>query len=688
MIHHEEPLKKDYDPKLIRRILAYLKPYWLLVSLSILCILLSTGSQLLLPVIIQRAVDEDLRPSWVRGNSSLHEEVLKWDERVNGQEVRMDSSIYYPENLAGIFFRTRDPNLQLYFLIPREGLALTLITSLESVTEMNTNYLAISEDAYKTLSQEDKQALRLSDWGGIQQKALFFLALLLSGLVFNFFQLYLMALAGQNVMKDLRMDLYKRTSHQRLQFLQNQQVGRLVTRVSNDVETINELFTSILSAVVADIVMMAGVIITLFLFNQRLGLVSLAILPPVALLLLIFRKKARESYRKVRKWVSAVNAYISEHLAGVGIVQAFAREVQTIKEFARQNKELFKANLGEFYVFTIFRPFVDLLSITSVALIIYVGASSLLRGLVSLGVLIAFINLIERFYMPVQDMAEKFTLIQSAMAGGERVFALLDEDHLEPDEGNSLPTDGEVQGTVELCDVHFAYTPGEPVLRGISFKCQPGERIAIVGPTGSGKTTIANIITRLWEIDSGSINIDGTPIKNIPPRHLRSFIQIIQQDVSLFHLTVRENLLLGREMDDEQIFAVLDQVEAGDFIRALPAGINTMVSENAANFSTGQLQLLSFARLLIQNPRIVIMDEATANIDTGTEKKIQHAIDRILKGRTSIVIAHRLSTVKEADKIIVLRQGQIAESGNHEELIKAQGIYHALLETQFSQNGA
>jgi ATP-binding cassette subfamily B multidrug efflux pump len=692
MIHTEEPTVKGYDPRIVRRILAYLKPYWLLVALSVLFILIATGGQLLLPVVIQRAVDENLRPAWIAGDIAELGEVLALDPRLEDRYRIIQDRVFYPETYAGPIFRGRGDETTLFFLINVDDSLLTeddlmLLESLDGTLAAD-GILAIEEGVFADLDTGVKTRLRRMDLEGIRGKAVFYLVLLIGVLIASFLQIFLMALAGQNVMKDLRMDLYSRTMTQDLRFLQDQQVGKLVTRVSSDVETINELFTSVLSALISDVVMMAGVIITLFLLNVRLGWYSLIILPPVAVLMAVFRTRARDAYRRVRKWVSSVNAYISEHLSGVSLVQAFVQEKRVRTEFRFRNRKLYDANVGELYVFTVFRPVVDLLATASVAMILYFGAGTMLRGLVSLGVLIAFINLIQRFYQPVQDMAEKFTLIQSAMAGSERVFALLDEDHQERGTGSRDIDPADVRGAIVFENVRFSYKEGEEVLRGISFSCEPGERIALVGYTGSGKTTIANVLTRLWEYDEGLISLDGTDIRDIPLKQLRGIIQPIQQDLTLFHMTVRENLLLGKSMSDDGIMSILDQVEAGAFIRALPDGLDSMVAENSDNFSAGQLQLLSFARLLIQDPKIVIMDEATANIDTDTERKIQHAMDRIMQGRTSVVIAHRLSTIMDADRILVLNQGTVCESGNHDELMAMGGLYRTLQEIQFSRMGA
>ncbi len=691
MIYHEEFKLADYNPRIIRRILQYLKPYWLLVSLSIFCIAGATAGQLILPVILQKVVDENLRPAWIRGAASDSRKLFAYDSRLENKSRLLGQDRFYPESSAGPYFRREQGDFELYFLIDDvlENISPDTLNELDRSEDVlvSGSTIAISENFYKNLDDELKTNLRIGDKEGIRSKSLYYLIVLMAVLVFSFFQIFLMALAGQKVMKDLRMDLYKRTMGQKLGFLQNQQVGKLVTRVSSDVETINELFSTVLSAIISDIAMMTGVLITLFFLNVRLGLYSLVIIPPVTVMLVVFRSKARNAYRKVRTWVSAVNAYISEHLSGISLVQSFVQEHRVIDEFKKHNKKLFQANIGQIYVFTVFRPLIDILSTISIAVILYFGGSALLKGLVSLGILIASINLIQRFYQPVQDMAEKFTLVQSAMAGSERVFALLDENHLETETGNWQLKKENIRGDLEFRDLCFSYKKEEPVLQNISFFCRAGERIALVGYTGSGKSTIANVLTRLWELDSGSIYLDGINCKDIAIPLLRKIIQPIQQDIALFHMSVRDNLLLGTPMEDDELFAILDEVEVGDFIRALPDGLDSNVAENSENFSAGQLQLLSFARLLIQNPKIIIMDEATANIDTDTEQKLQRALDRIMRGRTSIVIAHRLSTIKEADNILVLNGGKIVECGTHSQLLQRGGLYSNLQDIQFTRTG-
>jgi ATP-binding cassette subfamily B protein len=367
----------------------------------------------------------------------------------------------------------------------------------------------------------------------------------------------------------------------------------------------------------------------------------------------------------------------------MSVVQLFVQEQKVWGQFSEHNEKLKRANLGEMYVFATFRPIIDLLSSTSVAVIVYFGARFLLEGLVSLGVLIAFINLIRRFYQPVMSISEQFTVLQSALAGSERVFEMLDDTDRIPDDGQHAPP-GDIGGSLTFENVWFEYKEGEPVIRDLSFSVAPGETVAVVGYTGAGKTTIANLLTRMWDIQKGRILLDGVDIRDYRLDELRTIIQPIQQDVFLFSDTIASNIALGRDVSDEGLREIGALVQAG-FVDKLPKQYETTLTEGATNISTGERQLLSFARILAHDPRIIIMDEATASIDTETEQLIQQAVGRLMEGRTSLVIAHRLSTIKNADRIMVLAQGELVEEGTHDSLIAERGIYYNLYKLQYQE---
>ncbi len=516
---------------------------------------------------------------------------------------------------------------------------------------------------------------------GIAHNSFLLLLLLLAGLVFSFLEIYLTALAGQKVMKALRMDLYGRVIRRSLAFIGSHPTGRLVTRLTNDVETVNELFTSVLTSLAKDIFIMAGVIITLFALDPVLALATTLSLPPVLGLALYFRVKARDAFRQVRIWVSRVNSFLAEHLGGIRVIQFFTREEKVKREFARAGRALMRANLGEMYIFATFRPIIDFLSSLSLGVILYVGAVRHLGGALSLGTLVAFINLIRKFYQPVMDLSEKYTILQSAMAGSERIFQLLDDERRIPDTGRE-PLPQPVAGAVEFRNVSFAYKPGEPVLRGVSLSVPPGETAALVGFTGAGKSTIAHLLTRLWDPDGGTILLDGRDLRSFPLETLRRAVQPIQQDVFLFSRSIRENIDLGLGLPEEALREAARAAQIHDFIMGLPDGYDTLLHEGAVNISSGQRQLLSFARIIAHNPPVLILDEATSSIDTETEKLVQKAMTALLQGRTALVIAHRLSTVRSAHRIYVLGGGRVLEEGSHEELLARGGVYQSLHKLQ------
>jgi ATP-binding cassette, subfamily B, multidrug efflux pump len=656
---------KYYNPRVMRRLLGYLSPYKLTTLAAILGLIGATVCELLLPVIIQQTVDLHIVAEYVE----VDEETAAELENREIATRRLDESIYVLESAvstvtAGNVFRPTEDQTRYY------------------VVTQGSETLAISKSAFEELSPEERGDLRREDIAGINRNALGFLGLLFGILVFTFVQVYLLAYLGQRLMRDLRTQLFTHTINQSMAYLNQNPVGKLVTRSTNDVETINELFTNVIGNLLKNFAIMVGVIITFFLMNPRLGILATATLPPVLLVTIVFRRRARDAFRAVRHRVSRLNAFLAEHLAGVAVVQMFVQEKRTNREFEEQNDELMKANLGEMYVFATFRPLIDLLSSVSIAFVIYYGGAFVLRGVVSLGVLIAFLNLIRQFYRQLLDISERFVVLQSAMVGSERVFALLDEVDRIPDAGGERLTEP-IRGEVRFEGVTFSYREDDPVLTNLSLTVQPGQRVALVGYTGAGKTTIANLLTRFWDIQEGRILLDGKDIRTLPLGDLRRAVQPIQQDVFLFRGTVGENIRLGEELSDEEIWRALRVVHADGFVRELPEGLETHLAEGAQNISVGQRQLLSFARAVAHDPPIIILDEATSSVDTETEQRIQEALEAVLENRTSLVIAHRLSTIQHADRIVVLSQGQIVEEGNHQELLKNEGLYAQLYRLQY-----
>ncbi|MDR0527051.1 MAG: ABC transporter ATP-binding protein/permease [Spirochaetaceae bacterium] len=496
------------------------------------------------------------------------------------------------------------------------------------------------------------------------------------------------SLVGQCVMRDIRLELYKKTLFQSTSFLSKQPVGRLVTRLTGDVETINEFFTTVIVALLKDVSIITGVLVTMLVLSPALAGVVFLCSPPVIAITVISRIRSRDAFRRQRTASSAINAYLSERISGIGIVQLFLGENKSRREYGERNKELLNANLGEMLVLAVFRPTVEFFGTWTTAAVIAVGASLFLRLELSPGELIAFINLTAMLFAPVLDISEKYTILQQAMAGGERVFQLMDTNEsitdcaAENEAQNKTENKNQIKGKIEFKNVCFSYNKDEPVLRGLSFKVEKGEKAAIVGYTGAGKTTITNILARLWDIDSGAILIDGVNIKDIPLAKLRRAVLPVLQDVFLFSGTISENISLGVPLSKTQIEDAARAVNAHKFIEKLPLGYETRLSEGAQNISSGQRQLISFARVIAHNPAVVVLDEATSSVDTETEAFIELGIETILSGRTSIVIAHRLSTIRNAGRILVLQNGILAEEGTHESLIAQNGLYERLYSLQ------
>lgn len=518
---------------------------------------------------------------------------------------------------------------------------------------------------------------------GLRASSFRYFMLLTAVLLFSIIQVNAATRAGQNIMADVRQQLLAHIMRQSLSYHGRTPVGSLVSRTANDVETINELFTNVAMSFLKNFSMMTGVIVAIILLDFHLALISLAAMIPTLVIALVFREKILASFRAVRSRLSRLNACLSEHLGGMRTLQLFNAQEKSRGEFNRQREELLHAELKQVGIMAVFRPLVDMMASVSVALVIWFASGLNNSGGISLGILIAFIDLIQKFFKPVSDLAEKFNIFQSAMAGGERIFSMLDTTEcIHSSAGRNELV--KLTESVQFKDVHFSYVPGEPVLRGISFTIPAGSTAAVVGTTGAGKTTISNLLTRLWDVNSGQILLGGQDIRSMPLEQLRGIVQPVNQDVFLFTGSIAENISLGKPIPMERVREAARITRADAFIRQLPEGYNTQITEGASNLSAGERQLIAFARILAHNPRIIILDEATAAIDTATEKLIQEGLERVLSGRTAILIAHRLSTIRRADTILVMSHGRLVEQGAHKTLMAQNGVYANLYRIQFS----
>ncbi|KKM11735.1 hypothetical protein SY88_07335 [Clostridiales bacterium PH28_bin88] len=521
---------------------------------------------------------------------------------------------------------------------------------------------------------------------------LYFLAILLNFLL-SYGQAYLLQFTGQKIIYDIRLQVFTHLQRMSLSFFDRNPVGRLVTRVTNDTETLNEMYTSVLVNLFKDLFLLAGIILVMLRLDVGLALVSFTGLPLVLVATRLYQGQAREAYRMVRTRLARLNAFLAEHISGMRVIQIFHREQAKQAEFEQVNHDHYQASMRELFTFAVFRPSMDFIYSLVLAMLLWYGGGQIIREHVSFGVLYAFINYIEQFFRPINDLSEKYTILQSAMASSERIFQLLDRPPEITEPANPVPLPL-VRGRIEFDGVWFAYEPGEWVLKDVSFSIEPGETVAFVGATGAGKTSIISLISRLYDVQQGEIRIDGVNIKDVALSHLRRHIGVVMQDVFLFAGDIQGNIRLNNEeISDRRVREVAGYVNADHFIRLLPNGYAEEVKERGATLSTGQRQLLAFARALAFDPAILVLDEATANIDTETELLIQDALKKITRGRTTIVIAHRLSTIQHADRIIVLHRGRVRETGTHQELLARGGMYYDLYQLQYrdgmgGENGA
>ncbi len=490
---------------------------------------------------------------------------------------------------------------------------------------------------------------------------------------------------GQKAIFDLRMQVFEYLQRLSLRFFDKNPIGRLVTRTTNDVESLNDMFSAGVVTIFSDIFVIFWILVFMFFMSWELSLVTLTVLPFLFYATWVFRRKAREAYREVRRHLARLNAFLQEHISGTVILQIFNREKKARDQFKRINSEYRDAYMRSIFYHAVFYPVVELISAVAIGLIIWYGGGSVVQGTLTIGILVSFIQYTEMFFRPIRDLAEKYNIMQTAMASSERIFKLLDDKSLIPDPEKPVELDT-VRGEIEYKNVWFAYNDDEYVLRDVSFHVKPGESVALVGATGAGKTSIINLMTRFYDIQEGEILVDGIDIRTVRKAELRKHIATVLQDVFVFSGDIKNNITLGDEsITMDRVREVCAAVGADKFIERLPQGYHEQVKERGATLSVGQKQLLSFARALAVDPKILILDEATSSVDTETEILIQQAIQRMLRGRTSIVIAHRLSTIQRADKIIVMHKGKIREIGKHHELLAQQGIYYRLYQLQYKE---
>ena len=512
--------------------------------------------------------------------------------------------------------------------------------------------------------------------------ALYFLVLIVS-MFLSYCQVYIMQMTGQYIMYDMRTQLFTHLQTRELNFFHKNPVGRLMTRVTNDVDVLNELFTSGVVSILGDILTLLAIVVAMLYDNPAVALVALSVLPMLMITTALFRKTARSAYSETRYWLAKMNAFLQEAISGMGVIQIFTKEKKMFDKFDRINHKHYRATKKSISAYAIFYPAVELIEAIAIALIVWYGGNRTLADAVTFGTLIMFIQYTQRFFRPIADLSEKYNILQSAMASSERIFNLLDnkEEIVEPASPRMLP---KRLNSVEFRNVSFRYATGEPVLKNVSFRIAEGEKIAIVGPTGSGKTTITSLLLRFYDQFEGEILLNDVDIRQIPTEQLRRDIAVVFQDAFLFSRTVKENITFDRpEITEEQMKSVANYLLADEFIQQLPLGYDQLLSERGSNLSFGQRQLLTFVRALAADPSIVILDEATSSVDIETEYVIRRALTNLMSGRTAILIAHRLSTIQNVDRILVLLEGEVREQGTHQELLAHGGLYSKLYQLQY-----
>ena len=699
----EGKLGKPYDLKLMVRLGGFLRPYWSRMGISLVFVLVMAGLDLLIPYLTKEAIDRYIvvaaREVVLRGDGSPEEHRFLNQYGQKFIPKKEKRRFLLPPDVLQSMDRKEMSLFQKYGLLTENRYYLfvpqkaeeSIIKKYPSFFERSGSYWFISFDRMKELKRDDLLVLRGKDVEGVFHIALLVMFILVINFGLNFSQVYAMESAGQRMMHDLRMRVFSHLQRLPVSFFDRNPVGRLVTRLTNDIQNVHEMFTSVLVNLFKDILLVMGIVVLLLQLNRQLALVSFSVIPLIFVTTLFFSRQARDVFREIRLRIAQMNSFFHENFSGINVVQLFRREKENGRRFEKINEGYYLANIKQISIYAFFVPLVEILSSGAIGLLLWYGGGEVIQERITLGVLVAFLSYIRMFFQPIRDLSEKYNVLQSAMASLERIFSLLDEDQ-KISRSVQLETEPlslgrqEIKGDIEFRHISFSYNGKDKILKDVSFSVRKGETVAIVGATGAGKTSLLHLLERFYEVEEGAILIDGTDIREWNITQLRSQIGLVMQDTFLFAGDIGENIRLGdRRIDDEKVREIAQVVNAERFIQRLPNGYRTKVGEGSEALSAGERQLLAFARALFINPKILLLDEATSHVDPETERLIQEGLVRLLRGRTAVVIAHRLSTIQHSDRIVVLHKGRIREIGTHAELMVQKGIYFKLYQLQYGR---